>query len=303
MARAHPRLLPQFPVLDRGGNEVQIGTDDGVIVRGIPQVRTALRLLDGHHSVSRIVALSGLSRVEVDALLARLRAAGLVLPDRVPRPDPLVRLLGSGVLARAFAEAYAESAPGRLLLVEPAPPRPGLYEHPRPTGAESLRAHLQSRGFTGARCTSHWYQPEGPVPALTVIAYDRLECDRAITDTLVRADQPHLFLRPLSNGIVVGPFVDPGATCCMRCMDLVRMRDRAWPRLLLQLCRTEWSPPGEVMSWAVATALLQVRTWLAGRRPEAWSATLEVRIGGWAIEQRHWPHHPDCGCGELGWEV
>ena len=134
---------------------------------------------------------------------------------------------------------------------------------------------------------------------VTVVAFDRLECDRAITDTLLRADQPHLFLRPLPDGVVVGPLVVPGTTCCTRCMDLVRARDRAWPRLLAQLCLLECTPPREVLDWAVATALLQVRAWLAGGHPETLGATLEIKTDRWMVGQRHWPHHPDCGCAAI----
>ncbi|MDO5498397.1 MAG: hypothetical protein Q4F67_01805 [Propionibacteriaceae bacterium] len=299
MASHHPRLWPQLPILDRTPTEIQVGAHNGLVLPDRPEVRQALSLLDGQHALGEIADTTGLPRAQLRTLIKQLGGAGLLAPGRPRGPNPLVRLLGSGALARAFAEAYAESAVGDLLLVDPAPAPAGLYPQTASTGGETLRNHLRARGHTRIRCAPHWYRPDGPAPILTVIAHDRLECDRAITDTLLRADQPHLFLRPLPEGIIVGPLVVPGATCCTRCMDLVRARDRAWPRLLAQLCLTECPPQDSLLPWAAATTLLQVRAWLSGNQPETLGSTLEIRAGRWVIEQRHWPHHPDCGCTQL----
>lgn len=298
-----PRLLAHVPVLDRSPTELQVGVDEGLVLPAEPGIRAVLARLDGTRPPARLARESGVPREVVRALLRGLGRAGLLTESAPgstagsPGPArPLVRVLGAGVLGRAFAERYAESPPGDLQLVDPGLPVPGLYAHTLPTAAETLRAHLRARGHQRVSTAAHWYQPESPAPDLTVVAFDRLECDRAITDTLLRTDQPHLFLRPLPDGVVVGPLVVPGTTCCTRCMDLVRTRDRAWPRLLAQLCLLECTPPVEVLEWAVATALLQVRAWLAGGRPETLGATLEIRVGRWTVGQRHWPHHPDCGC-------
>lgn len=295
-----PQLRPRVPVLDRGDGELQIGADTGIVLHSAGgREQRLLALLDGRHCLADLATGSGLPPAEVRWLLERLSEADLLVspPGTVDRP--LVRLLGAGTLARAFAEVYATAELGPLLLVEPEPAPAGLYAHPRPSGAESLQAHLRARGHQRVSCAAHWYRPEGPSPHLTVIAYDRLECDRAITDTLLRTDQPHMFLRPLVDGVIIGPFVLPGRTCCTRCMDLVRTRDRAWPRLLAQLCRTPCASGPDLAGWAAATALLQLRAWLAGAQPELLGATLEVREGRWTFDQRRWPRHPDCGCAEL----
>lgn len=293
----HPQLRPHLPILDRGQDELQIGADHGLILhRTGRREHRALALMDGHHSATAIATGSGLSHAEVMWLIDRLAEAGLLVTEQPDPRRPLIRLLGAGMLARTFAEAYTDARMGDLLLIEPEPTPPGLYNHLRASGAESLRAHLAGRSDGAVRTGSHWYRPESPTPTLTVIAYDRLECDRAITDTLLRNDQPHLFLRPLADGVIVGPFVVPGQTCCTRCMDLLRVRDRAWSRLLVQLCRTTRVVDEHLAGWAATTALLQVRAWLAGHQPESLGATLEVRTGEWILHQRHWPRHPDCGC-------
>ncbi|WP_432557960.1 hypothetical protein [Granulicoccus sp. GXG6511] len=298
MAEPPPSLRPHVPVLDRSPTELQVGLDEGIVLPAQPEIRAALAGLNGTRPLARVAQDSGLSRGQLVTLIGHLRTAGL-LAEPVDVPRRLVRLLGAGVLARAFAEEYAASPPGELQVVDPGPPTPGLYVHPLPTAAETLRAHLRALGGQRISTASHWYRPEGPTADITVIAFDRLECDRAITDTLLRADQPHLFVRPLPDGAIVGPLVVPGSTCCTRCMDLVRTRDRAWPRLLAQLCLAECRPPQEVLRWAAATAVLQVRAWLSGGQPEAVGSTLEIRTDSWVIAQRHWPFHPDCGCSEL----
>lgn len=293
-----PMLRPHVPVVERSGTEIQVGVDNGIVLPAHPGVTTALSRLDGTRPVSRIAEDSGLTGAQVRTLVGHLQAAGLLEEPTGDGPR-LIRLLGAGALGLAFAEAYADTPLGPLQLVDPGPPAPGIYAHPLATAADTLRAHLRARGLERVTTASHWYRPEGRAPDLTVVAFDRLECDRAITDTLLRADQPHLFVRPLPDGVIVGPLVIPGRTCCTRCMDLVRARDRAWPRILAQLCLTECPPPPELTRWAAATALLQVRAWLGGHQPETFGATLEIRTGAWVIAQRYWPHHPDCGCSEV----
>lgn len=299
MPSSAPRLLAGVPVLKRSATELQVGVHEGLILPAAPEVQAALDRLDGTMSLGQVAVESGISRATLRTLIDQLRAADLLASGPAPSVRPVVRLLGAGLLGREFAHAYATSPPGNLQLVDPGLPNPELYSHMLPTAAESLRAQLRALGHERVTTIPHWYQADGPAPDLTVVAFDRLECDRAITDTLLREDQPHLFLRPLPGGVIVGPLVVPGTTCCTRCMDLVRAQDRAWPLLLAQLCLAESLPPSELLSWAVSTALLQVRSWLAGGTPETLSATLEIQTKDWAIAQRHWPVHPDCGCREL----
>ena len=143
-------------------------------------------------------------------------------------------------------------------------------------------------------------------PDLTVLALDRLEVDRMFTDALLRADQPHLIVRPTARGVVVGPFVLPGRTPCLRCTDLVRCElDPDWPGLLSQLSRTVGSPTEPLLTWAAGVTVIQVvsvlgalgdpsRTW-----PESAGATIELGSDG-IQRRRSWPAHPSCGC---GWDI
>lgn len=293
-----PRL--EHPVLERGGNQIQVGveadralvlqTGDAAAAR---RLRRALSYLDGTHTRDQAARWAGTDPGLVDQALGRLAQARLLHPT-LPDP-PHVRLIGAGVLGKRFAEACGEAAAERLVVVDPDPPLPELYRYPLATAADSLRAHLADRGVRIATAR-HWGDPPARPPDVTVIANDRIECDRAITDTLVRNDQPHLFVRPLPDGVVVGPLVVPGRTACTRCIDLTRCADPAWPRMLAQLCRLRWAAPPPAIEWAVATAIVHLRAYAAGDSPATLGATWELRTDDWIPRIRHWPQHPACGC-------
>lgn len=297
-----PRLA--VPVLVRLDGELQVGCTPGTarLIRGASATLiTALRRLDGSRTVADAVRGTGIETAELDRIVEGLRESGL-LEEPAPtghRPGATtVRLLGAGPTGRRFAEKLVPTGAAALCLVDPEPPAEGFYEHPEATGAESLRTALRltTRVPHGMlRIGEHWSQP-GPAAALTVVALDRLECDRAITDTLLRTDQPHLFLRPGERGVVVGPLVLPGLTACTRCMDLYRCSDRQWPRVLNQLCRTRVQPPPALLDWGAVTALQQVLAFLAGHVPESLGSTIELEPDTWLPRVRRWPNHPGCGC-------
>ena len=48
------------------------------------------------------------------------------------------------------------------------------------------------------------------------------EPDRDLLDPLVRAGTHHLVVRLVDGGAVLGPFVSPGVTACLRCTDAHR---------------------------------------------------------------------------------
>lgn len=114
-------------------------------------------------------------------------------------------------------------------------------------------------------------------------------------DLALSADLPMLFVTVLDARVRVGPFVVPGATACLRCIDAwVREQDPghrpAAPGLV---------PPGDLSPLLVHQALLSATAdlcaWAEGRQPRAWSASLwyDEHLG---IEEQRWPRHPHCGC-------
>jgi hypothetical protein len=166
------------------------------------------------------------------------------------------------------------------------------------TQAEALKHVLGGVQDTRVQVINHWSKPDGVVPDLTIVASDRIECDRVLSEGLVRADQPHLFIRVRPGGVLVGPLVLPGRTVCLRCTDLTRRdADPAWPTLLQQLCRSRVPVTPVLASWAASVASTQALSLLGGAHPETCGATLEITAPDYRTRWRSWPLHPGCGCG------
>ncbi|MCU1590412.1 MAG: UBA/THIF-type binding protein, partial [Frankiales bacterium] len=100
---------------------------------------------------------------------------------------------------------------------------------------------------------------------------------------------------------VVGPFVAPGASACLRCLDLTRAdRDPGWPALAVQLDLPARgvTPCDSALALAVAAqASLQALEFLdTGSLPATAGGTLELVLPGWRWRRRSWQVHPDCDC-------
>ncbi|MBO0811376.1 MAG: hypothetical protein J2P23_04940, partial [Microlunatus sp.] len=248
-------------------------------------------------------------------LVRSIGAAGLFAPAEPAAPTAglRLRLIGAGVLGRSIAVALLRAGIARLDIVDTEPVDPVVY--PRPglatTQADALRLtlrHQTRRRPPGDAApqpdiyvTRHWNKPDQPAPDLTVVASDRAEPDRAIGDDYVRADHPHLYVRPLNAGAVVGPFVLPGQTPCLGCLDRVRRdADPAWPVLLAQLCRIRLPVLPMITAWAASTVAAQLACWASGGDPGSGGATFELTAGDYELRVRPWPMHPSCGCKWIG---
>ena len=303
---AFPALRSRVPILVRAPDEVQIGLDDDSVVLGNahPALRAVLGLLDGcHHrnDLLRFAKRQGMDPEAVDWTLRELARAGLLVESRRGAPQypgaaAEIRLVGAGPLGAAIAELLVEHV-GALHLIDPEPADPATYGRGiLGSGAEALRARL---GSSHARISvwNHWSKPQHLTPTLTVLAGETAEPDRVITDTLLRADQPHLLARSSAAGAVVGPLVIPGATACVSCADLTRRdRDPEWPNLLAQLCRSRSTASPVLTRWAAATTAVQVLSWVRGGRAETTGATLELPANDLSTRWRPWQLHAGCGC-------
>ncbi len=132
------------------------------------------------------------------------------------------------------------------------------------------------------------------------------ELDRDRLDGLVRAGTPHLVLRLVDGTAVVGPFVVPGRTACLRCVDThvgvgdpdhvavtqryVRATSRARPDGVPDVA--DLVLPALAAAWAVRDVVAH----LEGRRPSAWSRTLTFDADPGPPREQVWPRNPDCGC-------
>jgi hypothetical protein len=310
---AYPALRPFTPVLSRGGRALQIGLDQEptlVLVDVEPGMAQLLSMVDGCHHRSELqtaaVAL-GVSARQLDWVLRTLDDAQL-LDDGGGRrtgglsvtPTQRVRLVGAGSLGHEVGQLLCRSSLSVLHVIDPEPPDPVLYPSSGALGsqAEAFAASWGGSSATRVQVANHWSKPDGIDTDLTIVASDRLECDRVLTEGLLRADQPHLVLRPRAGGVVVGPLVLPGRTACLRCTDLARRdADAAWPTLLPQLLRTRTPITAALAGWAGGVAAAQALAFLQGSTPETCGATLEISPADHVTRRRSWSMHPGCGCG------
>jgi hypothetical protein len=123
---------------------------------------------------------------------------------------------------------------------------------------------------------------------------------RALSDDLMRSDVPHLWLAAFPTSVRVGPFVEPGRSACLRCVDAhLGERDPRRATVLHQLAeRAARSPTPYDATLALVGAALALRDLarhLGGAPPGLRSTTLTVGVD-LEVTRRGWLRHPHCGC-------
>lgn len=125
---------------------------------------------------------------------------------------------------------------------------------------------------------------------------------RSTLDRLVHAGDPHLLVTSVDGRLRVGPFVVPGVTACLRCLDAhLGEHDPRRALVIEQYADTEGAPlaPEPVdpalMSLALAFAVRDMVRFVDGREPATWSTTVDVDPG-LSLTRTAWARHPQCGC-------
>jgi hypothetical protein len=133
-------------------------------------------------------------------------------------------------------------------------------------------------------------------PALAVLVADWvLGPDDAAT--WLRRDVPHLPVVAGDRSVTVGPFVEPGRSPCVYCVQLARAdADPAWPAVAAQL----WGRPGPRMSQLTVTsaAAFTARVVLDRMRegPSGLARGWRLADGGGAVSAWTARTHPRCSC-------
>lgn len=138
---------------------------------------------------------------------------------------------------------------------------------------------------------------EGETADVWLIAH-RGETPRASADHLVRDGIPHLLVSGALGSVHLGPFVLPGATACLRCLDAHRAEvDPRRPLVVEQV--TSRPPPVHhdpaLHALALAWAVRDLLRFVEGDQPSTWSTSFEIGPVA-APVGRTWTRHPHCGC-------
>lgn len=115
---------------------------------------------------------------------------------------------------------------------------------------------------------------------------------------------PSLHTTAREGRAVIGPFVVPGVTSCLRCQHLHRLdRDPGWSAVIAQL---RVGPPeaggsDALCLLAASFAVTQALDWIDTRRPPTTAdTTVEVTASDLVLVHRRWSRHPACACGRGG---
>lgn len=234
--------------------------------------------------------------------LAHLRADGDGARTLAHRSRRCVGVSGLGPLGLSVAQVLAAAGVGSLVLDDARPVTradvvPGGYRHgdlavPRQQAAEEIVGR-RSRGGGSAAA------PPDLVVVVETWAHDARRFAR-----LCAQDVPHLAALVREADVAVGPFVVPGKSPCVRCLDLThRASDPQWPDISAHLRSL---PPGrtgeETVLVATGAALVagQVLAALDGGRPRTDGAVLECSLPDAVPRVRTLAPHPACGCGADG---
>lgn len=283
-----PLLVPGAHVLRRHDGSFQVGLDprDAVVLPGTPAVAACLARLDG----SRLVATDR----EPAAVLDR---AGLLVDQRAVHP-----LLAAGTdrpgraRTAALLRRHGRRAPAVVAARAGRSVGPVGFGHP---DGEALVDRL-----CGLLAEAGLARTAGE-PAVGVLA-GLGEPHRELVDGWMRERVPHLVVRLGEGRATVGPFVVPGETACLRCLDAHHAdADPTWPLLVHQYAEACRQPRGDgtpepldplLAAVAVAWAARDLATYVDGGRPTTWSTTLRLGADLAEVESRTWARHPHCGC-------
>lgn len=269
-------LVPGVRVVPRGRDRLQVGLERPLLLRRTPSAEAALTAL----ATGDLLAQDPETRAVLDALTE----ARLVLPGD-PRGGPDV---DPGDLA-ALALAHPAATATRL--------------------ARRSRAALEVRGALGVDpwplLRAAGLRPQrGAADVVLVLCVGEPRRDEL--DLLVRDGVPHLVVRMVDGLLTVGPYVVPGRTACVRCLDSHREDEEPGHQLAVdRYSRLAGRPRGDAMpepldhalaTVGVAWAVRDLVSAVDGDRPSTWSSTLRIGPDLSATRAVAWLRHPECGC-------
>lgn len=338
-----PLLKPALRRLWRDPGTLQLGLDPrhAVMLGGVELTDASLlELLDGTRDLDELTLAAealGHPRERVQALVTALGHAAAIddgatsqLTDARRQPDLLslsllyrepggaarvmaargrssVEVLGAGRVGANVAMLLAAAGVGQVDVTDVGPVRQADVT---PGGIRRLGSRQTSRAEAVASLlpgttASTTYAPTPSRSDTTAVL--------APTASMVPPEwlgqvrhRPHLPVVIRETTALIGPFVLPGQTPCLRCVELTRGdRDPAWPMLAAQLIghRRAIEPCDVVLASAAASIVaLHVLAWLdhgIDPPPPTVGGTIELGLADLRLRRRTVAAHPACGCGAI----
>jgi bacteriocin biosynthesis cyclodehydratase domain-containing protein len=297
---ARPMLRPGVHVCRRSHDELQVGLADdlAIVLPDLPEIRALLAGLQEGRPPGPHATLPPTVLLACERLLAR---------DLVVDGDVWCRQLGSTGPETDQARTATVAEHG-LAAAEVLRRRTATRVAVDAVGAPRAAARIDGLlTMTGLEV--------GPARAAgttdgsdLVVVLRRGEPDRADLDPLLRQDQPHVLLTVSEGRVQLGPFVQPGVTACVRCIDAHRHDADPRRSLVAQqysdagpagTCGLPAPVPPDLLDIAVGMLARDVTRWSDGEQPSTWSSTIDVDPA-LRLSRTLWRRHPGCGCSWAG---
>jgi hypothetical protein len=272
---SRPVLRPGLSVYRRDDTHLQVGLDHPVLVLpdsdGIRGLLRDLEIGEGLGLLSPDAGVALATLLDADLVVDRTEVLA-ARDDRSGRELAALAAHGPHASARVKARATCQVA-----LHSPEPWRTVAAER------------LTTAGIPLARAEE---------PGTVTLVVSTGEPPRSLLDGFTREDRPHLVLTLYADRARLGPFVAPGATACLRCLDAHLGESDPRRAVVIQQLEHRVAPtPCDSLlgQAAVALAVRELMSYAEGDRPATWSATLTLSAAlGEPV--RTWPRHPHCGC-------
>jgi bacteriocin biosynthesis cyclodehydratase domain-containing protein len=300
----HTVLRPGVHVLRRSAEELQVGLDARRAVV-LPDTAPVRRLLDALATPAAVPE----DEYDRDAY-AQLSACALLVDA-----DTLLPLSASGGAAGSLSPgglaALAAHAGDRTpaLLDRRAGTLVEVVGHGAAAGQRTITAICEVLEDSGAttRRLPHGAAPAATPTSRTGVLVSVGEPTREHLDEWMRTGTAHLVVRLVEGQVLLGPFVLPGESACLRCVDAHHAdRDPAWPLLVAQHASASRRQRADTLSepvdptlalLAAGWAARELLTHLEGGRPALTSATLRLDDRAASLAGQTWARHAGCGCG------
>lgn len=255
------RLDPRFPAVWRTPFSLQFGVTPSAVVLHHLDEATERMIAALSSGISR----SGLGMIARSAGASDAEVEALltrlqpVLMHPVEREPPRVAIVGTGRLAE------------RLIAV---------------LGALDVQVLVAQSAEAAERAECE-----------LAVAIGHYVLDPALHGLWLRRDVTHLPVVFGDSSIAIGPFVVPGVTACLYCLQRhASDADPAWPAIASQLWGRRSPADTELMaSEAAAIVAREVLHRLGGGSAEG-SSQLVIDAASGARSWREFALHPDCGC-------